>query len=289
MDLQQVRKTVAKIKAKLFKKSNSAAAGVFKSKFRGTGLQFREHRVYEAGDEVRFIDWKMLAKTSSPYIKTFEEERNVVVVVVIDAGPSMFLGHYETSKLEAAIQICSLLYLLAAESKDQVQAVLLTDRFVTLPLAAGERGISLLVSILSREGLLLPGGQINRFRAQEILGNKGVAGNRAEVEKILLKNLARKRELVYLSDFQDALSDEVLRRLSYKKHAHFFCLETPFDRASKIPFSFSFKTISSSGETRNLNGQIYSKGKGAAPNRPYRVKELDISEHFLEQFVEEMR
>ncbi len=106
MDIHAVRRAVSKIKGGLFKNSNSQAIGMLKSHFKGTGLQFKEHQVYMPGDEVRFIDWKMLAKTAHPYVKTFEEERNVEIVVAIDASPSMLYGHKGISKLQAAIEIC---------------------------------------------------------------------------------------------------------------------------------------------------------------------------------------
>jgi uncharacterized protein (DUF58 family) len=77
VNIAEVRRVVGRIQASLFKNSNSTSVGVLKSQFRGTGLQFREHQVYEPGDDVRFIDWKILAKMNTPYIKTFEEERNV--------------------------------------------------------------------------------------------------------------------------------------------------------------------------------------------------------------------
>ena len=92
MDIKAIERAVAKIQTALFKNSNSFSVGTLKSQFRGSGLQFKEHQVYTHGDDVRFIDWKMMAKTSRPYIKTFEEERNVEIVVVVDLSLSMFVG-----------------------------------------------------------------------------------------------------------------------------------------------------------------------------------------------------
>ena len=86
MNIIEVRKIVGQIKTQLFKQSNSFSIGMLKSHFRGSGLQFKEHRQYTHGDDVRFIDWKILAKTGEPFIKTFEEERNVQIAVVIDAA-----------------------------------------------------------------------------------------------------------------------------------------------------------------------------------------------------------
>ena len=110
MNIKEVHKAVSKIKASLFKNSNSYSIGMLKSHFRGSGLQFKEHQLYDHGDDIRFIDWKLLAKTGIPYIKTFEEERNVDIVVIIDASMSMFTGFENISKLQASIEICCLLF-----------------------------------------------------------------------------------------------------------------------------------------------------------------------------------
>ena len=72
-------------------------SGNYRSTFKGPGLEFNEVREYQDGDDVRFIDWKILAKTAQPFIKTFEEERNVQIAVVIDIGASMFYGWNDIS------------------------------------------------------------------------------------------------------------------------------------------------------------------------------------------------
>ena len=84
MNLVEIEKVVGKLQNQLFKKANHYSVGAFKSHFRGAGLQFREHQIYNPGDDVRFIDWKLSAKSvGKTYVKTFEEDRNVEVVVVI--------------------------------------------------------------------------------------------------------------------------------------------------------------------------------------------------------------
>ncbi|MBY0416420.1 MAG: DUF58 domain-containing protein, partial [Bdellovibrionales bacterium] len=105
MNITEVRKVVGKLRANLFRKANSHSIGMLKTNIRGTGLQFKEHQVYTFGDDIRFIDWKILAKTSNPYVKTFNEERNVEIVVVIDASATMITGYNGVSKLQAAIEI----------------------------------------------------------------------------------------------------------------------------------------------------------------------------------------
>src|SRR5210317_920729 len=108
MNFEEVRKVVGSIKSNIFKNSNAYSIGMLKSHFRGTGLQFKEHQVYTHGDDIRHIDWKLLAKKREPYIKTYEEERNVEIVVVIDTSATMLTGYNGVSKLQAAIEICCL-------------------------------------------------------------------------------------------------------------------------------------------------------------------------------------
>ena len=99
MNLLEIEKIVSKIQSNLFKNSNSFSVGMLKSHFKGAGLQFKEHQVYNPGDDVRFIDWKLSAKTQNTFVKTFEEERNVEINVVIDVSNSMFVGYKNVSKL----------------------------------------------------------------------------------------------------------------------------------------------------------------------------------------------
>ena len=72
------------------------------------GLQFKEHQIYCHGDDVRFIDWKLYARTNTPYIKTFEEERNVEIIIFIDLSLSMLMGHRGIDKASGSNQYCML-------------------------------------------------------------------------------------------------------------------------------------------------------------------------------------
>jgi uncharacterized protein (DUF58 family) len=164
MNITEVRKVVGKIRANLFKKANSHSAGMLKTNFRGTGLQFKEHQVYNFGDDIRFIDWKILAKTSHPYVKTFNEERNVEIVVVIDATATMLTGYNGVSKLQAAIEICCLLYLLAKDTNDFVHALIVADEIIHVPKKSGEAGISHFISILEDKKILTEHGLVNLER-----------------------------------------------------------------------------------------------------------------------------
>ncbi len=162
MDLKEVHRAVAKIQGQIFRRSNSYAVGVLKSSIRGAGIQYKEHKVYTHGDDIRFFDWKLSARTNTPFVKTFEEERNVEIDVVIDITPSFLLGHYKKSKIHAAIEILALLYLLSEKTGDKVKAVLWSDRELWLPARSGHEGIVALMAALRKIEIFNENGKLNR-------------------------------------------------------------------------------------------------------------------------------
>ena len=127
---------------------------MLKSHFRGAGLQFKEHQVYNPGDDVRFIDWKLSAKTNTTFIKTFEEERNIEIYSILDLSESLLTGYKNVSKLQAAIEITCLLYLLAEKTKDNIIPVIFTDKAQILPVSSGRAGITLIYFSTRENGYL---------------------------------------------------------------------------------------------------------------------------------------
>ncbi|MAF78275.1 MAG: hypothetical protein CME63_00760 [Halobacteriovoraceae bacterium] len=277
MNIIEVRKIVGEIKTQLFKQSNSFSIGMLKSHFRGSGLQFKEHRQYTHGDDVRFIDWKILAKTGDPFIKTFEEERNVQIAVVIDAGPSMLYGWDGISKLQAALEITCMLYLLAAETNDSIHALIISDQIIDIPSNSGEKGIISLISTLTKHNIINSNGDL-------ILSMKDTYTPAADREMALKKHLARNREIVVLSDWQYLLEQVNLKNFVADKRTHCFRLLAPLDKAEKIPVSFKV-----SGEIGGRQGiyQFKSKSK-EVKNKIDRVVDIDIDKRYLDQFVREM-
>lgn len=280
MDLTEVRKVVSQIKATLFKNSNNYSIGMLKSHFRGTGLQFKEHQVYNLGDEVRFIDWKLLAKTSEPYIKTFEEERNVEITVIIDAGPTMYNGVDGTSKLQAAIELTCLLYILARETSDHVHVIFLADKVLNIPKKSGEEGIAMFVSMLERNGILDSNGKIIiKEEFEETLDEKRKLSE-------ILRHMGRKRELVILSDFNDFLDQTAMNRILYQKKIHLFKLTSPLDEAESLPFLLYSKNSPNVG--RGSFRLFDLKKDQEREDKLKRIKKLNVEDRYLEEFIKEM-
>lgn len=275
MNIVEVRKIVGRIKAQLFKKSNSYSIGMLKSHFRGSGLQFKEHRQYTHGDDVRFIDWKILAKTGQPFIKTFEEERNVQIAVIIDAGPSMMYGWDNVSKLQAALEITCMLYLLSAETNDSIHALVLADKIIDIPSGNGEKGITQLIASLTREGLVDAKGKLNLDWVKEPL-------TYSEKEKAIKKHLSRNREVIVLSDWLELLDKKSYERVVFNRRSHCFRLLAPLDSAKYK--DFTAKSMSSSGAgVATINASGYEDDLSVK-----RVKTLRLEDRYLDNFIREM-
>lgn len=280
MNINEVRKIVGKLRANLFKKANSHSVGMLKTNVKGTGLQFKEHQVYNFGDDIRFIDWKILAKTSHPYVKTFNEERNVEIVVVIDASSTMMTGFNGVSKLQAAIEICCLLYLLAKETNDFVHTLIVTDEVINIPKLSGDHGITHLISTLEDKKILTRNGKVNIDRKLE--------DNVNSKQKYLsiMKHLSRKREIILLSDFNEFIDAEVLKKLLFRSNVHCFQILSPLDEASSMPYSLH--AASTQKSSPSLSKYNFAGKKDLSNEFGKKFKRLRIQEKYLENFVKEM-
>jgi uncharacterized protein (DUF58 family) len=99
---------------------SSALAGGYKSSFKGAGIEFEEVRAYQVGDDVRTIDWKVTARKGEPQVKTFREDRQLTVHLLVDTGRSMDFGTKRLTKRELAAEFCALLSYVALGTRDRV-------------------------------------------------------------------------------------------------------------------------------------------------------------------------
>ena len=284
MDIKEIEQVVARIQGQLFKNSNSYSVGMLKSHFRGSGLQFKEHQIYCHGDDVRFIDWKLYAKSNTPYIKTFEEERNIEIIVFIDLSLSMFMGYRGLTKLQAAINIACLLALLVKQSNDYVQIVLLGAKEKILPRANGKKAIIQLVGELRRLEVIKDDGVVNlAYRPEDRISRK-------KIFNIINRFVRRKKDVVVLSDFSDLLEHKDLRQLDQSYHAHLFRIISPIDKVQKK--GFNVYGFDASGDLARTPS-VFAKARIVSANPtqkifPAKVKTLDIEERYMERFVKEL-
>ncbi len=107
---------------------NESLAGEYHSVFKGRGMEFDEVREYQHGDDIRTIDWNVTSRTGHPYVKRYVEERELTVMLLIDASASGSFGSVEKTKGEIAAEISALLAFSAIKNNDRVGAILFTDR-----------------------------------------------------------------------------------------------------------------------------------------------------------------
>jgi len=107
---------------------NDILAGEYGSVFRGRGMEFDEVREYMPGDEIRTIDWNVTARTGTPYVKRFVEERELTVMFVVDLSASGAFGSVSKLKNEVAAEFCSLLAFSAVKNNDKVGLIVFTDQ-----------------------------------------------------------------------------------------------------------------------------------------------------------------
>jgi len=107
---------------------NESLAGEYHSVFKGRGMEFDEVREYQHGDDIRTIDWNVTSRTGHPFVKRFVEERELTVMLLVDASASGAFGSSEKTKGEVAAEISALLAFSAIKNNDRVGAILFTDR-----------------------------------------------------------------------------------------------------------------------------------------------------------------
>jgi uncharacterized protein (DUF58 family) len=130
---KEVLKKIRRIEIRTKKLVNDLFSGEYHSTFKGQGMEFEEVRQYEPGDDIRLIDWNVTARTGYPYIKKFREERELSVVLLVDASSSGKFGTRGRFKNETAAELSALLAFSAIKNNDKVGLIIFTDtieRFV---------------------------------------------------------------------------------------------------------------------------------------------------------------
>ena len=121
-------KKIKRIHIKSGRTVNSIMAGQYKSVFRGSGIEFEEVREYTPGDDVKIIDWKVSARLGKPFVKLYKEERESIVMLLIDMSSSLKFGTFSGPKLERAAEVASVLAFNAIKNNDKVGVIFFTDR-----------------------------------------------------------------------------------------------------------------------------------------------------------------
>ena len=201
METRELLAKVRKIEIRTRKLVEELTGGAWHSVYKGRGIEFAEVREYTPDDDVRDIDWNVTARTGTPFIKRYAEERELTVILAVDASSSLLFGKPGSTKREEAAGIAALLALSAIRNNDKVGLLVFTDRTeLWLPPKSGRKHVLRLV----RELL-----------AFEPESHGTDLGNAMDS---LAKNLKRRSVIFLISDFITDLSFEKQLKILNMKH-----------------------------------------------------------------------
>jgi len=200
MDTKELLKKVRKIEIKTRRLSDHVFGGEYHSTFKGRGMTFSEVRQYQFGDDVRAIDWNVTARYNEPFVKVFEEERELTLMLVVDVSGSEFFGTTQQFKRDVLTEIAATLSFSALQNNDKVGLLLFSDQVeLFIP---PNKGRSHILRIIR---------ELLEFEP------KSKATDIANALAFLSGILKKKAIVFLLSDFMDEGYDKTLR-IAAKKH-----------------------------------------------------------------------
>src|SRR3972149_7816833 len=125
-----ILKKVQRIQIVANRTVNDLMAGQYKSVFRGRGIEFDEVREYQLGDDIRTIDWNVTARTGTPFIKRFCEERELTVLLLVDVSASGIFGSGRQSKMDLIVEVAAMLMFSALKNNDKVGLITFCDNVI---------------------------------------------------------------------------------------------------------------------------------------------------------------
>lgn len=139
---QEVMKQIRRIQIRTSHMVNDILAGQYESVFKGQGMEFKEVREYVPGDDIRMIDWNVTARTSVPHVKVLAEERELTVMLLVDASGSGRFGSVSRFKNELAAELCAVLAFSAIKNNDKVGLIVFTDQIeLYIPPSKGRKHV----------------------------------------------------------------------------------------------------------------------------------------------------
>lgn len=201
METSELLKKVRKIEIKTRGLSSQIFSGEYHSAFKGRGMAFSEVREYTPGDDVRSIDWNVTARFNSPFVKVFEEERELSVVLLVDASASSLFGTRSQMKQDLITELCAVVAFSASQNNDKIGVIFFTDKIEKF--IPPKKGKSHILRIIR---------ELIEFRPE----NKNTD---LQVALKYLNNVIKKRSVVFLiSDFLCAANYSDSLKIANKKH-----------------------------------------------------------------------
>ena len=199
METKEILKKVRKIEIKTRRLSDHIFSGEYHSSFKGRGMTFSEVRQYQYGDDIRAIDWNVTARYNEPYVKVFEEERELTMVLMVDISGSEFFGTSQQFKRNTITEIAATLAFSATQNNDKVGLLLFSDEVeLFIPPKKGKSHVLRIIR------------ELIEFKPKS---NKTNIGNALKY----LSNMMKKKAIVFvLSDFMDSEYDYTLKIMGNK-------------------------------------------------------------------------
>ncbi|MGB2866818.1 MAG: DUF58 domain-containing protein [Bacteroidota bacterium] len=200
METKELLKKVRQLEIRTRGLVNQVFSGEYHSVFKGRGMEFSEVREYTYGDDIRAIDWNVTARLNHPFVKIFEEERELTVMLLVDMSGSQYFGSQASLKRDVAVELSAILAFSAMKNNDKVGAILFTEdieKFIP-PRKGKSHALRIVRELLSFEP---------KKRSTSIK-------NAVEY----LNHIQKKRSIVFLiSDFMDSGYETALR-IAGKRH-----------------------------------------------------------------------
>ena len=201
MDTSEILKKVRQIEIKTKGLSNNIFAGEYHSAFKGRGMAFSEVREYQYGDDIRDIEWNVTARFNKPYVKVFEEERELTVMLVVDVSGSLDFGTSNQFKRDMVTEIAATLAFSAIQNNDKIGVIFFSDKIEKfIPPQKGRKHILYII----RELLY--------FQPESKKTNVGFA------LEYLTRAIKRRCTAFVLSDFLDGKNFLQPRSIASRKH-----------------------------------------------------------------------
>lgn len=201
MEAAELLKKVRKIEIKTRGLSRQIFSGEYHSAFKGRGMAFSEVREYTPGDDVRTIDWNVTARFNTPYVKVFEEERELSVVLLVDVSASGFFGTLKQYKKDLITELCAVVAFSASTNNDKIGVIFFSDKIEKF--IPPKKGKSHVLRIIR---------ELIDFKAEN-------SGTNVELALKYLTNVIKKRSTVFLiSDFYSNSSYTDALKIANKKH-----------------------------------------------------------------------
>jgi uncharacterized protein (DUF58 family) len=200
MDSSELIKKVRELEIKSKRLTNHLFTGEYHTAFKGRGMSFKEVREYQAGDDIRFIEWNVSARMNNTYSKLFEEERELSVYFLVDVSASSLFGTFRQTKRDLITEICAVLAFSAITNNDKAGLIFFSDKVEKyIPAKKGRDHVLRMV--------------------RELLSFQPHSAQTDIVKALgFLNNTTRHKSIVFLlSDFADAGYKEVLR-VAAKRH-----------------------------------------------------------------------